>query len=82
MSTLYVDQQGSRLGFESNCLVLTPRDGIKQTFPCRVVSRLVIIGHINLTPALLDHVMFENVPTRGSDHIEEKSAIYTIKTLQ
>ncbi len=63
MSTLYVDQQGSRLGFESNCLVLTPKEGDKQTFPCRIVERLVIIGHVHLTPALLDHVMFEGVST-------------------
>ena len=63
MSTLYVDHQGSRLGFESNCLILTPKEGEKQSFPCRVVKRLIIIGHVNLTPALLDHLMFEGVPT-------------------
>lgn len=63
MSTLYVDHQGGRLGFESNCLVLTSREGEKQAFACRMVDRLVIIGHVNLTPAVLDHVMLEGVAT-------------------
>ncbi len=66
MNSLYVDHQGSRLGFENNCLVLTPRGEPSQTFPCRVVSRLIIIGHVHLTPALLDSQETELKPRLSS----------------
>lgn len=63
MCTLYLDQQGARLGKSGGRLVVHDREGGEQSLPLEQVDRVMIYGRVQVTTDALDVLLERGVPT-------------------
>ena len=63
MCTLYLDQQGARLGKNGERLVVRDREGGEQSLPIEQVDRVMIYGRVQVTTEALDVLLKHGIPT-------------------
>ena len=63
MASLYLDQQGARLGREGHRLVLHDREGGTRYFPLEQVDRVMVYGQVHITVEALGTLLDSGIPT-------------------
>ncbi len=61
MGTLYIDQKGSEIRIEGNCLVFVENGERKGTVPLNPLERVIMIGNLKIETGILHRLALNNI---------------------